>query len=86
MAEVDEFPFHPNAPVPCKTVLETSLSANLTHVVVIGTDDSGRSFLAASHGSAGFLLYMLERAKTHVMDLAELHPVMRNLGPPMDGR
>ena len=70
--------------VSCREVLEWAIDANLTHVLVLGVDRNGASFAASSHGYIGPALYMIERGKRHLMDIAEEYPEMRDLGPPAD--
>lgn len=63
--------------VSTEEVLTNCLKANLQDVVVVGTDPNGESFVSSSYGKIGDVLYLLERAKNHLMLLADRHPTMR---------
>ena len=63
--------------VPVNKVLEGAADAGLREVLVIGTDANGQSFVASCHKTIGPNLFLLERAKAHLMALAEEHEEMR---------
>lgn len=77
MAEIIKFPYGPTSLVPCKVVLQGALQADLEDVLVIGTEKNGESFVSCSYGNVGKVLYLMERAKEHLMALAEEHPQIR---------
>lgn len=84
MAEIIDFPTPEHSMmVPCKTVLETAYKANLKHVVVLGTNQDGSSFVASSNSLAQ-AVFLIERAKRHVLDLAEYHSDLEHVWPRAD--
>jgi hypothetical protein len=58
-------------------ILKNPNIPKLLDIVVIGTEANGDSFVSSSYGKIADVIYLLERAKRHLLELAEHAPVSR---------
>lgn len=57
--------------IPAKRVLKAAKKAGLTDVVIIGYDADGDEYFASSEPSGPEVMWMMERAKKKLLDIAE---------------
>jgi hypothetical protein len=58
-------------PVPLKRILDGADKAGLTEAIVIGHDENGELYVAATHNELGINLVLVERAKQILLGQVE---------------
>lgn len=71
MAEIVSFPGITKLDVPVERILDKARTANLSEVVVIGTDSDGDFYFASSQAGGHDVLWLLERAKHKLMQISD---------------
>lgn len=57
--------------LPPERILNAALSADLTEVVILGTDKDGNEYFASSQGGGPDVLWHLERAKLKLLGMPD---------------
>lgn len=67
MGEVIEGGFDTVADIPVDKVLAGAMNGNIEDVLVLGIDDQGNFYIAASSGSCALNLLMVETARAEIL-------------------
>jgi hypothetical protein len=57
--------------IPAEKVLQGATEAEMQDIMIIGYDKDGQEYFASSFSDGGKALWMMERAKRRLMDLAD---------------
>ena len=57
--------------IPAERVIDAAKEASLTKVVIIGYDADGREYFASSVADGGEVVWLMERAKYKMMEIAD---------------
>lgn len=69
MSDVVNFPGITSLDIPADQVLESAIG-QLSGVLVLGYDKDGREYFASSYADGGDMLWLLERAKKELLEIA----------------
>lgn len=71
MSNVIDLPVVTRLDIPAERILNKAVAADLKEVMVIGTNQDGSLYFAASFGDGGNVLWLMEKAKTELMKCIE---------------
>ena len=57
--------------IPADRVIDAAKDAGLTKVVIVGYDADGQEYFASSVADGGSVLWLMERAKHKLMEIAD---------------
>ncbi len=76
MAEVIELAVTTKLDLPVERVIKRAAEASLTEIVVVGFDEDGELFFAATKADAGAVIWQLEMAKYRLLKLCDVNEPM----------